>query len=85
MMYSLVMASTTAHTSLIGQAARTRAANQARAGLTRLAGRAVGVRQHVLTLASLGCADTAGFLHSTIVGLVVTAASLLALDYKIQG
>lgn len=85
MMYSPFMASTTAPASLIGQATRTRAAGKARAVAARVASRAVGVRQHALTVASLGCADAAGFLHSTIVGLVVTAASLLLLDYKIQG
>lgn len=79
------MASTTAPASLLGQASRTRAALRVRERAQRLAGRAAGVRQHVLTGAALGCADTAAFLHSTIVGLVVTAASLLVLDYKIQG
>jgi len=79
------MASTTAPASLLGQAARTRAALRVRDRVAKAAGRAAGVRQHLLTMGAVGCADTAAFLHSNIVGLVVTAASLLVLDYKIQG
>jgi len=79
------MATTIATSSLIGQATRTRVASRTRERLAKVAGRAAGVRQHVLTVAALGCADTAGFLHSMIVGLAVTAASLLVLDFKIQG
>lgn len=79
------MASTTASASLLGQAGRTRAALRVRERAAKAVGRAAGVRQHLLTAAAIGCADTAAFLHSNIVGLVVTAASLLVLDYKIQG
>ena len=79
------MASTVAHASLLGQASRTSAAARLRERAKGWAARVGGVRQHLLTVSALGCADTAGFLHSTVVGLVVTAASLLVLDFKIQG
>lgn len=79
------MASTAASASLLGQASRTHAASRLRGRAAAWAGRATSVRQHVLTVAALGCADTAGFMHSMVVGLVVTAASLLLLDFKIQG
>jgi hypothetical protein len=79
------MASTTASASLLGQASRTHAAGRAKERAAKWTARVGGIRQHVLTVAALGCADTAGFMHSMVVGLVVTAASLLVLDFKIQG
>jgi hypothetical protein len=80
------MASTVAHSSLLGQAARTHAAAKAKAAAGRWLARVGGpVREHALTISACGCADAAGFLHSTIVGLVVTAVSLLIADFKIQG
>lgn len=79
------MATTIATESLIGRATRTRGASRVRQRLVKIAVRVGGVRQHLLTMGSMGCADAAGFMHSTLVGLIVTAASLLVLDFKIQG
>ena len=43
------------------------------------------VREHVITVTALGCADAAAFGHSSFAGLLTAGACLLVLDFKIQG
>lgn len=61
--------------------------SRARAGRkpSRLAAVAVKLRQHLPTLAALASFDTAGWLHGSTAGLLVTGVCVLVADFAVTG
>jgi hypothetical protein len=45
---------------------------------------AAHIREHGYFFAAMGCADAAGFDHSTFTGLIVSAASFLAIEWRVS-
>lgn len=74
------MAVTAVPGSLIGRFSRDATAVRARMRAAKS-----GATRHVLTGAALLCGTGAAFSHSGFAGLIALGASLLVLDYKIQG
>ena len=75
----MAVASARAPRSLLGLLAR-----DAKAVRERVRASSSPVARHGLTVSALGLFDWAGFSHSLVVGLVVTAVSVILLDHKIQ-
>lgn len=50
----------------------------------RAAALSAAVREHVITVTALACADWAAFGHSSFTGLITLAGCLLVLDFKLQ-
>jgi hypothetical protein len=42
------------------------------------------VQEHGYFLAAAGCADAAGFVHSTFTGLIVSAGAFLAIEWRVS-
>lgn len=42
------------------------------------------IKEHGYFFAAAGCADAAGFDHSTFTGLIVTAATFLAIEWRVS-
>jgi len=45
---------------------------------------AAHVQEHGYFFAAAGCADGAGFVHSVFTGLIVTAVSFLAIEWRVS-
>lgn len=45
---------------------------------------AAHIQEHGYFFAAAGCADAAGFVHSTFTGLLVMAGSFLAIEWRVS-
>lgn len=61
------------------------ASKPAQSMITRLTGAWRAAQPALLATSGLACFDVAAFLHSGLVGFVVTGASLLVLEWRLKG